>query len=435
MHSGAIIGVGPGGQRGSEGPMRGAMTVDAELFGDALPTYFTRFIGRERECAELADLLRSPGVVTVCGVGGAGKTRLAVQVVRQLRADADLRVCWVPLATTLDSAGVVPAVAHGLGLSGIGGGQLAAALGSERAVLVLDNCEHVAAGCRALLGQLVADCVDLRVITTSRVPLGLSCERIYGVPALGSATDEGGEPTEAMALFVDRAAGVASGYALTELNRPVLAEICRTLQGSPLAIELAASWIRVLSPRDLLTSLARVGPMVGSDSAGFVEERHRSIEAVLDSSWRWLGETDRAVIEALGVFVGGFTREAAEAVAGADLGTLSRLSQLALIQRLPDPYGGSRYQVHELVRNYALGPVGTHRPGAAAAPRYFLDLVDITGAAPQHPDGTGVVRPFGRRPRQHRCRVGLGPGTRRCRERPASRGRTRPLLALLHPLR
>jgi hypothetical protein len=90
------------------------MTVDAELFGDPLPTYFTRFIGRERECAELADLLRSPGVVTVCGVGGSGKTRLAVQVARQLRADADLHVCWVPLATTLDSAGVVPAVAHGL---------------------------------------------------------------------------------------------------------------------------------------------------------------------------------------------------------------------------------------------------------------------------------------------------------------------------------
>jgi predicted ATPase/DNA-binding CsgD family transcriptional regulator len=361
------------------------MTVDAELFGDRLPTYFTRFIGRERECAELADLLRSPGVVTVCGVGGAGKTRLAVQVARQLRADADLRVCWVPLATTLDSAGVVPAVAHGLGLSGIGGGQLAAALGSERAVLVLDNCEHVAAGCRALLGQLVADCVDLRVITTSRVPLGLSCERIYGVPALGSATDEGGEPTEAMALFVDRAAGVASGYALTELNRPVLAEICRTLQGSPLAIELAASWIRVLSPRDLLTSLARADLMVGSDSAGFVEERHRNIEAVLDSSWRWLGETDRAVIEALGVFVGGFTREAAEVVAGADLGTLSRLTQLALIQRLPDPYGGSRYQVHELVRNYALERLEFSEEARGRHLGYFLDLVDITGAARNAP--------------------------------------------------
>ena len=388
MHSGAIIGVGPGGQRGSEGPMRGAMTVDAELFGDALPTYFTRFIGRERECAELAELLRSPGVVTVCGVGGAGKTRLAVEVVRQLRADADLRVCWVPLATTLDSAGVVPAVAHGLGLSGIGGGpggQLAAALGSEPTVLVLDNCEHVAAGCWALLGQLVADRVDLRVITTSRVPIGLSCERIYGVPALDSTTGEGGEPTDALALFVDRAAGIASGYALTELNRPVLTEICRALQGSPLAIELAASWIHVLSPRDLLTSLARVGPLVGSDSAGFVEERHRSVEAVLDSSWRWLGETDRAVIEALGVFVGGFTREAAEAVAGADLGTLSRLSQLALIQRLPDPYGGSRYQVHELVRNYALGRLELSDQVRQRHRLFFLDLVDTTGATRNSP--------------------------------------------------
>ena len=250
---------------------------------------------------------------------------------------------------------------------------------------MLDNCEHVAAGCRTLLGQLVADCVDLRVITTSRVPLGLSCERIYGVPALGSATDAGGEPTDAMALFVDRAAGVASGYALTELNRPVLAEICRKLQGSPLAIELAASWIRVLSPRDLLTSLARVGPMVGSDSAGLVEERHRSIEAVLDSSWHWLGEIDRAVIEALGVFVGGFTREAAEAVAGADLGTLSRLSQLALIQRLPDPYGGSRYQVHELVRNYALGRLEFTDQVRQRHLRFFLDLVDTTGAARNTP--------------------------------------------------
>ena len=134
----------------------------------------------------------------------------------------------------------------------------------------------------------MADCVDLRVITTSRVPIRLSCEQIYGVPALASATGEEGEPTDAMALFVDRAAGLASGYALTELNRPILAEICRTLQGSPLAIELAASWIRVLSPRDLLSSLGRVGPIVGSDSAGFVEERHRSIEAVLDGSWRWL---------------------------------------------------------------------------------------------------------------------------------------------------
>ena len=437
MHAGAIIGVGPSGQRGSDGPMRNAMTVDAELFGDTLPTYFTRFIGRERECAELADLLRSPGVVTICGVGGVGKTRLAVQVARQLRADTDLRVCWVPLATTLDSSGVVPAVAHGLDLSGIGGGhssQLAAALGSERAVLVLDNCEQVAAGCRTLLGQLVADCVDLRVITTSRVPLGLSCERIYGVPALGSATDEGGEPTDAMALFVDRAAGVASGYALTELNRPVLAEICRTLQGSPLAIELAASWIRVLSPRDLLTSLVRVDPMVGSDSAGFVEERHRSVEAVLDSSWRWLGETDRAVIEALGVFVGGFTREAAEVVAGADLGNIVPAQPAGLDPAPPRPVRRFPLSGARTRPELRPGPVGTHRPGAAAAPSVLPRPRRYHRRGARYHDRTRVVRSRDRRPREHRRRAGLGPRPRRCRECPTPRRRTGPLLLVLPPL-
>src|SRR4029450_1779574 len=117
---------------------------------------------------------------------------------------------------------------------------------------------------------------------------------------------------------------------------------------------------------------------LGSDWA-VVEERHRSIQVVLDSSWQWLGDADRAVIEALGGFVGGFTREAAEAVAGADLGALSQLSQLALIQRLPDPYGGSRYQVHELVRSYALGRLERLDDIRERHLHYFLGLVDTLG--------------------------------------------------------
>ena len=120
------------------------MTVDAELFGDALPTYLTRFIGRERECAELSLLLGTPGVVTICGVGGAGKTRLAVEVARRSAARNQLQVSWVPLATTVDFDGVIGAVALGLGLNGVAHTeQLGAAIGSERVLLVLDNCEHV----------------------------------------------------------------------------------------------------------------------------------------------------------------------------------------------------------------------------------------------------------------------------------------------------
>ena len=328
-------------------------------------------------------MLDERGPVTVCGIGGAGKTRLAIEVARGIRTDKDTdRVCWVPLATAASSAEVASAIGNALGLGGSPSdylGQIRAVLGTGRALLVLDNCEHVALGCRELLDRILPDCPQLSVLTTSRIPLAVAGERIYAIPPLGMV-GAGHDPnaTDATALFVDRATGVAPPYALTGLNGPTLADICRTLHGLPLAIELAASWIRVLSPRDLLTSLTKAHAALGSDWAA-VEERHRSIQVVLDSSWQWLGEADRSVLEALGVFVGGFTREAAEAVAGADLGTLSQLSQLALIQRLPDPYGGSRYQVHELVRSYALGRLERLDDVRERHRHYFLGLVDTLG--------------------------------------------------------
>jgi predicted ATPase/DNA-binding CsgD family transcriptional regulator len=328
-------------------------------------------------------MLDEPGPVTVCGIGGAGKTRLAIEVARGFRTDevAD-RVCWVPLATAASSAEVAPAIGNALGVGGAASdylGQIRAVLGTDRALLVLDNCEHVALGCRELLDRILPDCPHLTVLTTSRIPLGMAGERIYAIPPL-DMIGAGHDPnaTDATALFVDRATGVAPPYALTGLNGPALADICRTLHGLPLAIELAASWIRVLSPRDLLATLTRADAALGSNWA-VVEERHRSIQVVLDSSWQWLNAADRSVIEALGVFVGGFTREAAEVVAGADLGTLSQLSQLALIQRLPDPYGGSRYQVHELVRNYALGRLQRLDDIRERHLHYFLGLVDSLG--------------------------------------------------------
>src|SRR5215218_9675256 len=361
----------------------GAMAIDAELFGDVLPTYLTRFVGRKDECAELTAMLEEPGAVTVCGLGGAGKTRLAIAVARGFRTDQGLdRICWVPLATAASSAEVAPAIANALGLGGSPSdylGQIRAVLAAGRALLLLDNCEQVAPGCREVLNRILPDCPQLRVLTTSRIPLGVAAERIYAIPPLAMIS-AGHDPkaTDATALFIDRATGVAPSYAITDLNGPTLAEICRTLHGLPLAIELAASWIRVMSPRDLLSSLRKSHDALGSDWAP-VEERHRSIQVVLDNSWRWLGDLDRSVIEALGVFVGGFTREAAEAVSGAHLGTLSRLSQLALIQRLPDPFGGSRYQLHELVRSYALGRLERLDDIRERHLRYFLGLVNGLG--------------------------------------------------------
>jgi hypothetical protein len=147
------------------------------------------------------------------------------------------------------------------------------------------------------------------------------------------------------------------------------------LHGVPLAIELAASWIRVLSPHDLLDHLLQAHVALASDTA-LVEDRHRSLAVILDSSWRWLTSRERTVLSALAIFVGGFTREAADLVAGAELGVLAELAERSLIQRLPDTRGGSRYQVHELVRHYALQHVEDDRPIRARHFAYFLDRVE-----------------------------------------------------------
>ncbi len=180
-------------------------------------------------------------------------------------------------------------------------------------------------------------------------------------------------------LFIDRAMVLASSYAFTATNAEPIGRICRQLEGLPLAIELVASWIRVLSPQDLLSRIEATMDAPGASAGTGVADRHRSMRAVLDGSWQWLGAEDRAVMAGLAVFVGGFTREAAEAVTGASLTSLARLAERALIQRLPDGLGGTRYQVHELVRSYALDRMADAGPDAVATAHrrhleYFVQL-------------------------------------------------------------
>jgi non-specific serine/threonine protein kinase len=361
------------------------VTADKELFGDTLPTYLTRFIGRDREIATLLSLLRPGRLVTVCGVGGAGKTRLAIEVAKRSRARSgtthDAReVYWVPLGAVVDPTAVRAAVAAGIGLPGqLGDRPLAPivrTLAHRLALLVLDNCEQVAGACQELLDTLLAACPMVTVLATSRIPLELSGEQVFAVPPMGGgAVRTDPFDSDAIALFMDRASSVAGAYALTEYNAKTLREICDVLHGLPLAIELAASWIPVLSPRDLLDHLRQVDTALASDSA-IVEDRHRNLAVILDSSWRWLGPRERTVLSSLAIFVGGFTREAAEAVADADLGVLAALAERSLIQRLPDARGGSRYQVHELVRHYALRHVDKDRAIRRRHFAYFLELVE-----------------------------------------------------------
>jgi predicted ATPase/DNA-binding CsgD family transcriptional regulator len=361
------------------------VTVDKELFADTLPTYLTRFVGRDREIAMVLSMLHQGRLVTVCGVGGAGKTRLAIEVAKRSRAHSvaikDYEVYWVPLDAVVDPAEVPAAIATGIGVTGAVGDRALApvirALTDRYSLLVLDNCEQVGAACRELLASLLIACPTVTVLATSRVPLELSAEEVFAIPPMGGGTLPS-DPfdSDATALFLDRTTLVAGGYALTEHNARTLSEICDILHGLPLAIELAASWIPVLSPRDLLDHLRQTPTTTLASDTALVEERHRSLAMILDSSWSWLSVSERTVLSALAVFVGGFTREAAEAVADADLGVLAALAERSLIQRLPDAQGGSRYQVHELVRHYALRHLENGQPIRAQHLGYFLELVE-----------------------------------------------------------
>jgi predicted ATPase len=240
-------------------------------------------------------------------------------------------VYWVPLSTVVNPTEVPAAVASGIGLTGqLGDRPLAPvvrALTDRQAMLVVDNCEQVASACRELLTSLLAACPAVTVLATSRIPLGIPVEEVFAIPPMGGGVLPS-DPFEndATALFLDRTTSGAGAYALTEHNAKTLGEICDMLHGLPLAIELAASWIPVLSPRDLLDHPRQADTALASDTA-LVEERHRSLSLILDSSWRWLSPRDRTVLGALAIFSGGFTREAAEAVADADLGVLAALAE------------------------------------------------------------------------------------------------------------
>jgi predicted ATPase/DNA-binding CsgD family transcriptional regulator len=351
------------------------VSVDA----DRLPSYLTRFVGREEEIAELETMVEPGGLVNICGVGGLGKTRLAIELARRWSADK-LRtyVYWVPLIGVTSPTELPTAIGQGIGLHGLAGEEplraLIATLGDAPALLVMDNCEHIAAECGKLVTGLLAGCPQLSVLATSRTPLEVDHEQVFAIPPLGGEPRGDLGETDATDLFIDRAAVLAPSYAFTAANAEIIGRICQQVDGLPLAIELVASWIRVLSPRDLLSRIEAAMDAPGASAGAGLADRHRSMRAVLDGSWRWLGEDDRSVLAGLAVFVGGFTREAAEEVTGASLTSLATLVERSLIQRLPDTPGGARYQVHELVRSYALERLAEAGPAAVvSAHRRHLD--------------------------------------------------------------
>jgi predicted ATPase/class 3 adenylate cyclase len=279
-----------------------------------LPSQPTSFVGRERELAEVVELLRSSRFVTLTGPGGSGKTRLALHAVAELDGEYDDGVWFVPLAPVEEGELVGPAIAKAVGIRD----ELEAHLQGKRALLLLDNFEHLL-DAAPLVAQLVATAQAITVLVTSRARLGLAAEVEYRVPALAA--------DDALSLFHARARTVSPSL---EVDSEVEA-ICDRLDGLPLAIELAAARARMLTPAQILERLGhRLDLLTGG--ARDAPERHRTLRSTIEWSYELLDEEERALFARLAVFGGSLSIDAAEEVVGADLDGLSSLLDKSLLR-------------------------------------------------------------------------------------------------------
>ena len=334
-----------------------------------LPIQLTSFVGRGRELAELDKVLASTHLLTLAGAGGCGKTRLALQ----LAADALDRYpggAWcLELAPLSDPALIQSALATMVGVRPLPGQTpLQAAvfhLAAQRALVLLDNCEHVLEPCRQLADGLLHGCPDVTVVATSREPLGVGGETTWRVPSLSLPPERAPDAlqslgqSDAVRLFVERAVKVRPNFAPTNDSAPHVAQICQDLDGIPLAIELAAARVRVLSVERIAAELAdRFRLLTGGERGAL--PRLQTLRASVDWSHEMLDARERTLLRRLGVFQGGFTLDACEAVCADD--ELDRYAVLDLLTSLVDKSlvlveereALSRYALLESIRQYAL---------------------------------------------------------------------------------
>jgi predicted ATPase/DNA-binding CsgD family transcriptional regulator len=365
-----------------------------------LPAPVSSFIGRETELVAVRALVDGARLVTLTGVGGAGKTRLGLQVAAGLADGAVDEVWFADLAPLHDPDLVAVTVADVLGVRLEPGrpvlDTLAAAVGGRHLLVLLDNCEHLVGACAKLADVLLRGCPNLALLATSREPLGIDGERVHRVPSLGTPAD-GDDPaairaSEAVRLLEDRAAAQGVPLAWDEPAARVAGRICRRLDGIPLAIELAAARLRGMPAAELEARLdERFAILTGGSRAAL--PRQQTLRAMVGWSWELLTGAERAVLAALSVFAGGFGLAAAEAVAaGPDVppGEVARLLgalvDKSLVQFDHTGAGPGRYRLLETVRQYAAGRLDAQGPEAVTHARtahrdYYLALAEA--AAPQ----------------------------------------------------
>ena len=333
-----------------------------------LPVTLTSFVGREQELASISGRLRPARLLTLTGVGGSGKSRLAVEVARGIADSFRDGVQLVELAPITDAVLVADRVATVLRIpidaERTPEQALADAMRNTHQLLVLDNCEHLLNACAVLVDVLLRECPGLQILATSREPLGIQGEVIWSLAPLETPDETSASVSEierspAVRLFVERAAAVQSSFVLDAGNADAIAEICRRLDGMPLALELAAARLDALTPRQLANRLdQRFALLTGGNRAA--PPRHQTLGATIEWSYLLLTEVQQRVFERLAVFSPGWTLEAAEVVCAGDslaesevLDALLQLSRKSLVVRVSEREGAARYGMLETVRQYA----------------------------------------------------------------------------------
>jgi predicted ATPase len=323
-----------------------------------LPDLRLSFVGRKVDSDAIEQMLEDDRLVTLVGPGGAGKTRLAVELGARLaeRFEGGVHLC--DLSPQGDPALVPAAMAEALGVREAAGrdalGDVSEVLGDREALLLLDSCEHLVAGVAVTVDRLLSDAPKLRVLATSREPLGVTGEHLWRLGPLDvPAVDDLHEvcDSDAVALFETRARLGQPAFTVTEANAAAVADICRQLEGLPLAIELVAAQIASLPPSAIADGL-RDAPQVLDAPSDRPLDRHRNLEATVDWSYQLLDDDSRRLLRLLSVFANGFTVEAARAVADSEdtLSTLTRLVNKSLVVWDPD---ASRYRILESIRTFA----------------------------------------------------------------------------------
>jgi predicted ATPase/DNA-binding SARP family transcriptional activator len=367
-----------------------------------LPARVSSFVGRTQELQEVADLVEASRLVTLTGPGGIGKTRLALKVAQRLRPRFPGGAWWIDLASVTDPSLVADEAARVLGLTVMPGQEVAPAvaraLGRRRALLLLDNCEHVATAAAELAAAVVGGTAGPHVLATSRAPLRVEGEHLWTVPPLGLPVDEAPSTElvefDAVRLFLERGRAVDPSFALDAGTAHAVVEICRRLDGLSLAIEMAAARLSVLTAHEIVRHLDERFALLELPTVG-APTRHRTLEAAMDASYVLLSDAERTLFERLSVFAGSFDLEAAAAVGltsdGSSSPAVPLVSALVDASLLAAERDGeeTRYRLLETLREYAAARL-RERGGEDEARRahadYHLGLAEQAGAAVGTPE-------------------------------------------------